>query len=140
MAEHVKAANNIASGVAVLHKNCVLLAKRCNKCHITGGPIPFAGYWSIFAGSVDPGETPKECAGRELYEESNIFIDFKYIKFKKSFVDKYSTFHFHVYKSKEMLFPKLSKEHTEFGWFKIKDLHSFSGPIDPNIVSCITSV
>ena len=67
MAKHVKAVNNIASGVAVLHKNCVLLAKRCDKCHITGGPIPFAGYWSIFAGTVDPGETPKECAGRELY-------------------------------------------------------------------------
>lgn len=137
----MKAANNnTASGVAILHERSVLLAKRCNNCYLTNKPIPFGGYWSIFGGTIDQGETPKECAGRELYEESKIFVDFKDIEFVKSFKDKYSTFYFHVHYCKEIVIPKLCKEHTEFGWFKIEELKNFSEPIDPKIVDCITSL
>lgn len=136
----MKVANKRASGVVVLHGKSVLLAKRCNNCHLTGKPIPFGGYWSIFAGTIDKGETPKECAGRELYEESKIFVDFKDIKFVKSFKDKYSTFYFHMYNCDEIVVPELSKEHTEFGWFKIKELENLNEPIDPKIVGCIKSL
>lgn len=31
--------------------------------------IPYPGYWGLFGGSVDPGETPGEALARELMEE-----------------------------------------------------------------------
>lgn len=136
----MRAASNKASGVAVVHNESVLLAKRCKKCHVTNKPIPFGGYWSVFGGTIDEGETPKECAGRELYEESNIFVDFKDIIFVKSFQDSYSFFYFHSYFSNKILLPELSKEHTEFGWFKIADLSSITEPIDEKIIDCIKCV
>jgi ADP-ribose pyrophosphatase YjhB (NUDIX family) len=136
----VKAVNDSASGVAILYGESVLLVKRCIKCHLTGKPVPFGGYWSIFCGTIEQGETPKECAGRELHEESKIFIDFKNIEFVKSFKNRSSTFYFHAYRCNKILIPELNEEHTEFGWFKIKELKNFNESIDSKIVDCITSL
>jgi 8-oxo-dGTP pyrophosphatase MutT (NUDIX family) len=136
----VKAANRRASGVAVLFENSVLLAKRSDKCHITGNKYPYGGYWSVFGGSIDEGETPIECAGRELLEESKIFVDFKFIEFIDIISDEFCDFYFHIYRSDKMLFPQLCEEHSEFGWFKIDELVNFQDLIDPNIVQLLDSI
>lgn len=140
MVENVKAANRRASGVAVLFENSVLLAKRSEKCYVTGRPYPYGGYWSVFGGSIDEGETPIECAGRELLEESKIFIDFKFIEFIDVIRDKYCDFYFHIYRSNKILVPQLCQEHSEFGWFKINELVNFQDLIDPKIVDLLDSI
>ena len=44
----------------------VLLIKRVNE--------PFAGYWALPGGFIDPGESPEEAARRELEEEAGLTI------------------------------------------------------------------
>jgi 8-oxo-dGTP pyrophosphatase MutT (NUDIX family) len=139
MAEPAKAASR-ASGVAVLFGGSVLLAKRSEKCYITGSPSVLGGYWSIFAGSIDPGETAKESAGRELYEESKIFTDFKNLQFYKSIKDDLCEFYIYIYKADRLLIPELSKEHTEYGWFSIQDLDIYPDPMDKKLKNCLKSI
>jgi len=47
----------------LLTDNCVLLIRQYR--HAVGGTI-----WEIPAGTMEPGETPRVCAGRELEEET----------------------------------------------------------------------
>ena len=83
MGRAAKAVNNSASAIAVIFNNTVLLAKRSEICYITGNKVPYGGYWSVLGGSIDEGENPKDCAIRELKEESGISIDRKKVKFLK---------------------------------------------------------
>lgn len=54
------------TGIIILKKNGqVLLQKRDNK-----KTIAYPNFWSFPGGSIDKGETPKEGAIRELYEET----------------------------------------------------------------------
>ena len=76
-----KVANKSASAVAVIYNNTVLLAKRSEICYITGRKVPYGGYWSVLGGTIDEGESPKDCAIRELKEESGISLDVKKVKF-----------------------------------------------------------
>ena len=140
MVGNVKAANRRASGVAVLFENSVLLAKRSEKCYVTGRSYPYGGYWPVFGGSIDEGETPIECAGRELLEESKIFADFKFIEFIDVIRDESCDFYFHIYRSNKIVIPELCQEHTEFGWFKINELVHFQDLIDHNIVRLLDSI
>ena len=139
MAKPAKAANR-ASGVAVLCGGSVLLAKRSKKCHLTGSPLNLGGYWSIFAGSIDPGETPKEAAARELFEESKIFVDFKHIKFFETIKDSNCEFYVHTYKSDSLLIPELCKEHTQSGWFLIENLDNFTELLDVKLKDCLMRI
>ena len=36
---------------------------------------PFMGMWNALGGHLEDNETPKECAIREIYEESNVKVD-----------------------------------------------------------------
>lgn len=36
---------------------------------------PFMGMWNALGGHLEENETPKECAIREIYEESNVKVD-----------------------------------------------------------------
>lgn len=140
MAELVKAANKKASGIAILFGDSILLGKRCEKCHLTGSKVSYPGYWSIFGGIIEAGETPKEAAGRELYEETKIFIDFKDISFFKKIKNQDCDFYFHYYRSNKILIPELNAEHTEYGWFKLDSLNHFAEKIDNKIVKCILGI
>lgn len=139
MVEPAKAVNK-ASGVAVLFGGSVLLAKRSEKCYITGNPSVLGGYWSIFAGSIDPGETAKESAGRELYEESKIFTDFKNLEFYKVVKDDLCELYIYIYKADCLLIPELSKEHTEYGWFSTQDLDISPQPMDEKLKNSLKSI
>lgn len=36
---------------------------------------PFMGMWNALGGHLEEGETPSQCAIREIYEESNVIVD-----------------------------------------------------------------
>ena len=36
---------------------------------------PFMGMWNALGGHLEEGETPTQCAIREIYEESNVIVD-----------------------------------------------------------------
>lgn len=124
---------NRASGVALVHKGLVLLAKR-----IEGPGHSLGGYWSVFAGAADKNENPMACAVRELWEESQIKIHISQLKFIK--IIKSSSLEFVLYACEvdELLTPTLNFEHTEYGWFDIKSLKSFPEKIDQEIVECLS--
>ena len=127
--------NRESSGVAVVFGNSILLAKRVT--HWQGVPVSYGGYWSIFGGSIEENETPKECACRELYEESEIKSSPEDLVFIKSFVEDGNRFHFHILKVDELVFPKLNEEHTASGWYRADLLKSFTEKIDQKIIECI---
>ena len=131
MENHVNLANK-ASGVALLHKGLVLLAKR-----IEGPGHTLGGYWSVFAGTADKNENHMACAVRELWEESRIKIQISQLKFIK--IIKSSSVEFVLYACEvdELLTPTLNFEHTEYGWFDIEGLKSFPEKIDKEIVDCL---
>ena len=62
-----------SAGIGLVYKNSICLCKRIYK--FEGKPVEFGGYWSIFGGEIEKGETEAECAIRELYEESSVRVD-----------------------------------------------------------------
>jgi len=135
-----KAANSSASGIAVIYNNTVLLAKRNEICYITGRPNVYGGYWSILGGSIDKGETPKECAVRELEEETGICLDIKNVKFLKKIPEKKKDFFIHYCNVNSMPLVRLNEEHTEYGYFEINSLHNFPYLIDDKIAQAIQEI
>jgi 8-oxo-dGTP pyrophosphatase MutT (NUDIX family) len=123
---------NRASGVALIHKGLVLLAKR-----IEGPGHSLGGYWSVFAGTVDKNENHMACAVRELWEESRIKIHISQLKFIKIIKSSSMEFAFYVCEVDKFLTPTLNFEHTEYGWFDIEGLKSFPEKIDQEIVDCL---
>ena len=123
------------AGVAVLCGDSVLLAKRIET--YLGEKVSFGGYWSIFAGALNANEGIKEGAARELLEESGIVSPIKDLQFIGSIDNKQSLLHVHCYSIEEIVIPKLNFEHTEFGWFKISLLDSFTNKIDLKLINLI---
>lgn len=140
MEKPAKAASNSAAAIAVIHKGTVLLAKRTLNCHITGKPTPYGGYWSILGGTLDKGETLKECAIRELKEEAGITLNPKNVKFLKKIPEK--KINFYIYYCKLSSFPlvKLNQEHTEHGFFSINSLDCSPSPIDAKVAKAIQEI
>jgi ADP-ribose pyrophosphatase len=56
----------VAVGAVVFRGHCVLLVQR--------GQAPAEGLWAIPGGSVEIGETLKEAAEREIWEETGVII------------------------------------------------------------------
>jgi len=126
----------INAGTAVFCGDSVLLVKRIET--YKGNPVPFGGYWSIFCGSAKDKEEPLDTAYRELYEESKIVPEkIQKIRFFRSFFQQDEEFFFYTLEVDEFLNPDLNFEHTEFGWFKIRSLHSFPEKIDDQILFLI---
>jgi len=140
MGRAAKAVNRSASAIAVIFNNTVLLAKRSETCYITGNKVPYGGYWSVLGGSIDEGENPKDCAIRELKEESGISIDRKKVKFLKKIPEKKINFYLHYCKINEMPNVILNEEHTEYGFFRIESLSSSPSPIDLKIAKAIQEI
>ena len=130
-------ASRRAAGVAVICKDLVLLARRVEFWGEEKTPVPLGGYWSIFAGSIEKGESPMVCAVRELKEEAQIEADFIDIVYTKTIDNEEVSLVVYVLELKEMVNPILNEEHTEFGWFKIDSLESLPDKIDPKVIDCI---
>ena len=126
-----------AAGTVVFYKNSVLLAKRCLLWE--GRPVLFAGYWSIFTGSIEEGENPIKAAQRELEEETQIQAPFASLKYIKALQTDLCELTIYAYEAPELLIPVLNAEHTEYGWFSLSSLDNFPEKIDAPIQECILS-
>ena len=105
-----------------------LMGKRSSKAHKSAR-------WDLFGGRVDNGERPKAALVRELDEEAGLSI-------KPRRLDKLSTvsrrsrpgqmprdMHYYVMKTDREFSPRLNHEHSDFRWFKAKQLPcKFNGP------------
>mgnify|MGYP001173674611 CR=1 FL=1 len=127
--------NKCAAGVAVFYKKTVLLGKRIKIYN--GFRVPYGGYWSIFGGSVEKGENSKECAARELEEETKLQVSMDNLIYIKTISDSLVDFSFYATELPYLINPTLNEEHTEFGWFSVNALHDFPGKIDSKILKCI---
>lgn len=124
-----------AAGVGLTYKGSILLAKRIYKHK--GTPVEFGGYWSIFGGEIEKGETESECAIRELEEESGIHIDEHQLL--RSRTIEHDTSSFTIFFAGMHYMPKvfLNEEHLEHGWFSLKVIEHFPYLIDSLILDCI---
>jgi 8-oxo-dGTP pyrophosphatase MutT (NUDIX family) len=125
----------LASGIGIIYRDLILLAKRIEQWG--GNPVPLGGYWSIFAGSLEGEESFQDCAIRETYEETEIKIDNHQLidgciiknnklRFKVFFVEM-------PYKP----IPILNEEHTEYEWFDINKIKDFPYSIQEDLIKCI---
>ena len=122
--------SNRSSGVILKYGNKVLLCKRAE--HET-----YAGNWFIPTGHLEPNETPRDCAYREFYEETNIDIDedinlVGFVTKKNKNGEPNGLIYVYLYESNEKLIPNLDKaedghEHSDCGFFTLENL-----PIDKN--------
>ncbi len=124
-----------AAAVAIIFEGSVLWGKRCEL--YDGSPVAFGGYWSVFGGIVEEGESPFWAAAREVLEETRIPIPLHELKFIKSFDAGSLDFILYAYEANSLLVPVLNCEHTEHGWFKISELERFPEKIDQKIVEGI---
>ena len=82
-------------------------------------------HWGILGGMVDPGETPKEAAIREAYEEGKCIpqnnVDFldTYIAYSP----KYGKTPVHIFRTiiDHPCQIRMNVEHDKLGWFKLRD-------------------
>lgn len=121
--------------VGLIYNNSVCLAKRHTVDN--GQKVPFGGYWSLFGGSIEKGESPFFAAHRELKEESSIEIPLNQLKYCKTLRGENETLHIYFAEMDQLINPILDFEHTEFGWFDINEIDSFPYLIDENIVFAI---
>jgi 8-oxo-dGTP pyrophosphatase MutT (NUDIX family) len=116
-------------GIIVTYRDEVLLCKRSK--HLER----FPEHWSIPAGYIEKGETPKECAIRELEEETKIKIrDVNLVAIIDTPTGDFCIYHGDI-KNKEN--PILDLEHTEFGYITKDNLPK---PMDPEIRKVIKDV
>lgn len=118
------------AGVAVMSNNNILLARRIE--FYKGDIVPYGGYWSVFAGAIEEGESPEDAAERELFEEAKITIENPLV-----LIDTIDDFSLFATEFDQIVYPELNFEHTEYGWFKIDILQSFPYKIDNKIVDLI---
>lgn len=127
----------LAASIGIIYKDSILLGKRTHKCHINGHTIPLAGYWSIFGGSLDEGESFQSGAIRELFEETKINVEIHELIDGCMIENKNLRLKIFFVEFEEMPTPELNPEHTEYGWFDIDKLDSFPYDITKDLVNCV---
>tara|TARA_R110000824_G_scaffold265390_1_gene454292 strand:- start:28650 stop:29087 length:438 start_codon:yes stop_codon:yes gene_type:complete len=123
------------AATCIVFKNSILLGKRSEKWR--GVPVPYGGFWSVFGGAVEEGESSFQAACREVMEETRINIHPTELSFVKVIKEDNLDFILYAYEASNLLLPTLDEEHTEYGWFKIIELDHFPEKIDPKIVEGI---
>lgn len=93
------------------------------------------GAWNLFGGRIDNGERPKEALRRELGEEAGLNVKPRRLEKLHTVTKKVRSsqderdLHFYVIKANREFAPRLNREHSDFGWFKAKQLPSrFNDP------------
>lgn len=122
MEKPAKVANNV-SGVVVFYENfLVLLGKRSKFCYLTGNPVPYGGYWSIFGGMLEKNENSRDCAQRELFEETKINVKPSSLNFYNTIKTEDSNFYIYSLHTREIPQVTINQEHSTYGWFGINNL------------------
>jgi len=125
--------NSLYAGTFLYYENLILLAKRIEICPFSKKPPPYAGHWSCFCGAIEEGETPLQCAVRELKEETGFDFPEKNFEYVGT-LERLSIFKYEV---QNILTPDLCYEHTESGWFKKSKLSVLPTPIDEKLISLL---
>lgn len=137
MGKPAKAVNN-ASGVVVFYQNfLVLLGKRAKVCYLTGQTIPYGGYWSIFSGSMEKNENSRDCAQRELFEETKIEVKSSSLDFYDTIKTENLNLYIYSLHTKEIPKVTINQEHSSYGWF---GLNSLPDKIDPKVLDVIKNI
>ena len=129
------------AGIIVVSNNKVLLCKRN-----ADGTYP--GEWSIPGGTLEEGETPREGALREFFEETNYEIgsNLKFVgtltRFNRDGTEARGMMYCYQYEAEEFINPDLQNakdgdEHTECGYFSENEIPS---PISPELYKLLTKV
>jgi 8-oxo-dGTP diphosphatase len=105
-----------------------LMGKRSSK-------VNKSGVWNLFGGRVDNGERPREALARELGEEVGLSIKPRRLAKLYTVTHRLGSgnderdMHYFVIKADREFSPRLNREHSDFRWFKAKQLPSkFNGP------------
>ena len=86
-------------------------------------------FWQPVTGGVEEGESDQEAAQRELFEETGIDNDFPVedLGYEFDFKTRYGNFAtehvFFVSLDRQMTVKLDSKEHQDFRWFSIEEVH-----------------
>lgn len=104
------------------------------------------GKWDLPKGKLDDGETLKECAVREVQEETGL----KNISLQEKLITTYHTYNqfgkhilkeSHWYKMKaafdQKLIPQTEEDITEVKWVGLNDLEKYKSKSYPNIVEVL---
>lgn len=106
------------SGALVCSRNTkrFLLLQKNNGKH--------AGRWGLVGGTNLTNETAWQGLEREITEELGFKIEIKKVLPLERFVSRDSKFNFHTYFCvvEEEFIPRLSDEHTAWGWFDLNNL------------------
>ncbi len=124
-----------AAGVLLFYQDSVLLAKRC--LLFRGEEVPFGGHWSPFTGAIEEGENPLVAAVREVKEESGLELDICDLTYITSIEGHARSLTLYGNELPSLFEPVLDEEHTEYGYFKLTELHKAPTPIDEDILTAI---
>lgn len=111
--------NYTAAGLIAHTDNLVLLGRRSSKC------LSLNGYWSMPCGIIDPGESPKQAAIREFFEETDVEPNKEVVFLSDFLIQKRQQDYFALFSMKvpDLIFPssmaKDALEHDEWGFFRI---------------------
>ena len=111
--------NYTAAGLIVHTDNLVLLGRRSSNC------LSLNGYWSMPCGIIDPGESPKQAAIREFFEETDVEPNKEVVFLSDFLIEKQQQDYFALFSMKvpDLIFPssmaKDALEHDEWGFFRI---------------------
>ena len=100
-----------------------LMGKRSSRVHKGGA-------WNFFGGRIDDGERPREALVRELDEEAGLNVKRRHLTKLHTATrtlhsgDAERDMHYYVIKAEREFSPRLNREHSDFGWFKAKQLPS----------------
>lgn len=114
---HFPMVTPVATVVALNKKGQILLERRSDN-----------GKWTIPSGIIEPGESAKDCAARELYEETGLMVDQRDLHLFDEFSGKQHVYpHGDVIWSVKLIYivkrfwgdPKPNFESTELAWFHL---------------------
>ena len=116
----------LIGGVIVKSKGQILLVRRSE----TAGKYP--NFWAIPMGHVESGETSKEGAYREFYEETKLDIDINSLVYLDTVKDsKYNRIvRLYTIELPNKPEPELDHEHSDWGYF---NTDSLPRPIENNL-------